>query len=246
MDKVLSEHVFVFNTFDSSGESLVLKTKFISNGDNITENEGVYVNQELTLSSYCNSASFNLFGATITPEKLRNLANQLETERNKIVFLNSNLCVSPQEAFDILQENPNHKYKSEYELIIQKDPHYAYYYAKDIIKGRWKEGEESIKKDPKLAYLYAKNILKDRWKEGEETIKKDPRCACYYAREVIKHRWIEGEESIKAESYTAYYYAKNVIKGRWKECEETIKKDTYYAYIYAKYVIKDKDFWENQ
>jgi hypothetical protein len=42
--------------------------------------------------------------------------------------------VSPEEAYNKLEENPNHKYKSGYELIIKKDPECAYYYAKDIIK----------------------------------------------------------------------------------------------------------------
>jgi hypothetical protein len=84
-DKILCTHVFVFNENDNGGESLMLTTRFISNGDEITEKEGVYINQELTLHSYCNSASFNLFGSTITPESLRKLANELEIEKNKIL-----------------------------------------------------------------------------------------------------------------------------------------------------------------
>ena len=84
-DKVLSTHVFVFNKGDNGGESLMLTTKFIANGDDITENEGIYINQELNLQSYCNSASLNLFGCNITPEILRQLANELEVEKNKIL-----------------------------------------------------------------------------------------------------------------------------------------------------------------
>jgi hypothetical protein len=84
-DKILSTHVFVFNKRDNGGESLMLTTKFIANGDDITENEGVYINQELTLQSYSNSASFNLVGCNITPEILRQLANELEVEKNKIL-----------------------------------------------------------------------------------------------------------------------------------------------------------------
>lgn len=84
-DQELSKHVFVFNEKDNGGESLSLTTRFISNGDEITEKEGIYVNQELSLQSYCNSASFNLCGCTITPESLRQLANELEKEKNKIL-----------------------------------------------------------------------------------------------------------------------------------------------------------------
>jgi hypothetical protein len=50
---------------------------------------------------------------------------------------------------------PNHEYKFGYELIIKKDQHYAYIYVRDIIKGRWKEGEEIIKKNPQYAIFYA-------------------------------------------------------------------------------------------
>lgn len=82
--KILKRHVFTFNPKDNSGESLSLVTNFIANGDKITKNEGVYINQELTLQSYCNACSFNLIGAAITPEVLRQLANELESERNKI------------------------------------------------------------------------------------------------------------------------------------------------------------------
>jgi len=50
-----------------------LETKFYDNGDG-----EVHTEQTLTLMSYCNSASFNLMGAAITPENLRELADQLE------------------------------------------------------------------------------------------------------------------------------------------------------------------------
>ncbi len=74
----------MFNNEDNVGESLSLTTAMYSNGDPVKYNngklEGVYFNQELTLHSYCNSASFNLVGAAITPSLLRELANQLESE----------------------------------------------------------------------------------------------------------------------------------------------------------------------
>lgn len=75
VDEHLGGHVFVFNNSDNGGEQLVLTTDFFS-GDR----GGVYSNQELTLMSYCNSASFNLSGCQFTPELLRELANQLDSE----------------------------------------------------------------------------------------------------------------------------------------------------------------------
>lgn len=73
-EKEISKHTFVFNPNDNGGEGLDLITHFIDNGV-----EEVYTHQELVLNSYCNCAIFNLMGAQITPENLRELANQLET-----------------------------------------------------------------------------------------------------------------------------------------------------------------------
>jgi len=61
------------------GESLTLKSELIHNG----EGEKPILNQELTLQSYCNSASFTLCGTPFTPSILRDLANQLEYFMNK-------------------------------------------------------------------------------------------------------------------------------------------------------------------
>jgi hypothetical protein len=74
-DAVVKTHSFNFNPHDNGGESLILTTKFIANGDP----GGLFLNQEMTLQSYCNSATIALYGATITPHILRELANQLES-----------------------------------------------------------------------------------------------------------------------------------------------------------------------
>ena len=73
-DKLLKIHSFYFNRKDNGGEALTITTKFYHNGDP----EGVYLNQEISLQSYCNSASINLFGANITADDLRQLANELD------------------------------------------------------------------------------------------------------------------------------------------------------------------------
>ena len=69
--------------------------------------------------------------------------------------------ITPEEAYNELQENPNHELKEQYEFIIKKDPRYAYYYAQYVIQGRWQEAEEYIKKDPYYAYGYAYEVIKD-------------------------------------------------------------------------------------
>lgn len=77
-EKHLHKHVFCFDPANRGGGALLLKTYFINNGD---ENDNsVFMNQELTLNSYCNSATFNLYGTLLTPETLRKLANELESE----------------------------------------------------------------------------------------------------------------------------------------------------------------------
>lgn len=72
-DKLLKIHTFVFNEQDNGGESFTLSTKFYNNGDG-----EIYTNQELTLQSYCNAASFTLIGAPMTAGLLRQLANELD------------------------------------------------------------------------------------------------------------------------------------------------------------------------
>ena len=78
-DELLARHCFAFNQKDNGGEQVTLTTKFIANGDK----DGVFLNQEISLQSYCNSAQINLCGAFLTPEILRELANQLESEMIK-------------------------------------------------------------------------------------------------------------------------------------------------------------------
>lgn len=84
-DTELARFSFNVDKTAKSCESLILTTKYIANGDPITESSGVYINQTLTLHSYYNSVSFNLYGITITPEVLRELANKLESARNSLI-----------------------------------------------------------------------------------------------------------------------------------------------------------------
>ena len=58
----------------------------------------------------------------------------------------------------------------------------AYYYARDVIKGRWEEGESIIATDPWNAYNYAFEIIKGRWLEGEAIIATDHWNATRYDR----------------------------------------------------------------
>jgi hypothetical protein len=76
----LNTHVFNFTPQENGGESLSLTTTIHHNGD--VNDDGTlqtYLNQQLTLHSYCNSATFDLSTAILTPDLLRQLANELES-----------------------------------------------------------------------------------------------------------------------------------------------------------------------
>jgi hypothetical protein len=121
---------------------------------------------------------------------------------------------------------------------IAKSPNVAYYYATDVIKRRFPEGEVVISKHPYYAYNYAATVIKGRWPEGEAAISKDPEWACYYAENVIKGRFPEGEAAIAKSPNMAYYYATNVIEGRFPQGEAAIAMDPHFAKKYKSF-LKD-------
>jgi hypothetical protein len=69
MDKPKGRNVFCFNPEDNGGESFMVITEI---------NEEGHMTQEVSLQSYGAEASFNIPG-WMTPEKLRELANQLDS-----------------------------------------------------------------------------------------------------------------------------------------------------------------------
>ena len=86
MDKELEIHTFVFNKDANGGEQLILTTKLYTNGDGEIDRENhLYFNQKLTLNSYGNAATIMLYGASLNPENLRRLANEIDSlmSRNK-------------------------------------------------------------------------------------------------------------------------------------------------------------------
>ncbi len=115
-------------------------------------------------------------------------------------------------------------------------PEEAYKYARDVIKGRWLEGEAVIASDPRYAFAYAITVIKGRFPEGEEAIAGNPRYAYHYAINVIKGRWPEGEKAIASDPELAYNYAKYVIKGRFPEGEKAIASRPYLANDYKEFL----------
>ena len=58
----------------------------------------------------------------------------------------------------------------ELESIILQDPKWSYWYALDVVRGRWIKGEPIILQDPKWSYCYALGVIGGRWVEAEGVI----------------------------------------------------------------------------
>jgi len=71
--KEIGRHSFPFNKQDNGGEQLILTTIAYQYEDGT-----VFTNQEISLQSYGNSASINLFSAGLDSQILRLLANELD------------------------------------------------------------------------------------------------------------------------------------------------------------------------
>lgn len=132
--------------------------------------------------------------------------------------------------------------------IIKRYPKIAYYYARDIIKGRWEEAEPYIMKSPEWGYDYATYIIKGRWEDAEPYIMTDPANAYAYAENILGNdpkwtnapghengRWPEAEQYIIKEPEIAALYAVDVMKKRWRDIEKTISRDNFAWVQYADY-----------
>lgn len=58
----------------------------------------------------------------------------------------------------------------EIEALIATSAQYSYYYAKDVIKGRWEPGEAAIATSAQYSYCYAEYVIKGRFELGEAAI----------------------------------------------------------------------------
>lgn len=131
------------------------------------------------------------------------------------------------------------------EHLIAKQPIYACKYAKDVLQGRFPEGEPIIMKYPNAALSYAKYVIGGRWRDAEPYIAEDIFQAFEYATDVIHGRFKAAEPNIMTSPSQAFEYAKEVLakdpewcaipgheNGRWPEAEPEIKRR---GYIWEKY-----------
>lgn len=141
--------------------------------------------------------------------------------------------MTPKEAYKTCEKQ--NKRIFELEKIILRDPEWSYYYAQDIIKGPWEEGESIIINDCEFSYLYALNIIRGPWFEGEKSIIKDSEFSYLYARNVIKGQWLKGEDSISKNFEFSYWYATIVINKPFEKCHAIIF-DSFFKYDYLKFL----------
>jgi hypothetical protein len=114
--------------------------------------------------------------------------------------------------WDKYKNNPKELKKRE--PAIAKSAEYSYYYAKNVIHGKFPLGEAAIAKDSYYSYYYARDVLKGRFPLGEPAIAKDAEYSYWYAKYVLKGEFPLGEPAIKRDKknwkgYCAEFGIKN-------------------------------------
>ena len=122
--------------------------------------------------------------------------------------------MTPEQAYDILENDHNHKDRESLEHTIGSDARESYHYAEYVIKGRFELGEAAISESAVRSYWYARDVIKERFELGEAAISQKARWSQLYARDVIGGRWELGEAAISKDADTSFKYAKEVIGGR--------------------------------
>jgi len=94
--------------------------------------------------------------------------------------------------------------------------------AMDLIRSLGEDAVLGHDRASEWMYWYAKNVIRGRWLEAEGIICQSAEWATWYAGYVIKGRWLEAEEVIVKDAELADWYACNVIRGRWPDDEEVM------------------------
>ena len=76
--------------------------------------------------------------------------------------------------------NTNTMNKRQEKILASKDAEAAYEYARDVIKDRWPEAEETISKSPFATNSYMDRFIKGRWPRAEESMALKYKSAGYF------------------------------------------------------------------
>ena len=93
-----------------------------------------------------------------------------------------------------------------YEQALKTKAWIAVDHAREVVKGRFVDGEDLIKSDAHAAYLYAYEIIGGPWPEGEDLIATEAGPSYLYASYVLRGRFLKGEPSIdKSHMHSSWY-----------------------------------------
>lgn len=100
------------------------------------------------------------------------------------------------------------------EKLISESYFFSFYYATEVLKGRFLLGESVIAMSPSYSYHYAKDVLKGRFGPGEKAISKCSMNSLRYAKDVLKGRFYLGEKAIFEDEVSAEKeeYEKDILK----------------------------------
>jgi hypothetical protein len=123
-------------------------------------------------------------------------------------------------------------------ILKSQNPLLSVFYAREVIRDRWTEGEDIIFNFPsdQSIYFYLTYLVENKVKDLEDLFPKLEKCMVefkdfmairYYISSVIKRRWKEGEDAIiESKSLNDInWYSKYYIKGRWKEGEQVFLEE---------------------
>lgn len=141
---------------------------------------------------------------------------------------------------------------------------WVYWYATEVVKGRWREAElfllgssryacmycqyigrpiprleVAILEDPIQAARYAHLVLKRPWPDAEQIILNNPIACVYYCR-WIKGHWPEAAEICLKSAKFTYQYAAYVLQKPWAEAEYVLKYSAHFGRLYAQHVLKGR------
>ena len=118
---------------------------------------------------------------------------------------------------------------------IAKDAKWSYWYAKDILHGRFPAGEPEIAKNAGMSYNYALDVIKGRFPAGEPELAKNIYLAGRYAVDVINGRFRAAEPNIR--KYMDM--SKEEMNAASNRGDHVLSKDIRYARFYKRDVLHE-------
>lgn len=103
----------------------------------------------------------------------------------------------------------------------------CYWYALEVLKGKFTIGEDAISMNGLYSYWYARDIIRGRFILGEESISRTVSHSFYYADSALLGRFVLGEKVISTDAWYSYMYASTVLRNRFKLGEKMIKQSEY-------------------